>query len=83
MLLVSESKHKEVSEFGFGILDVSEGRGDTLFSAELVPDSKELALGGSVFVANGIVSDRERSAEIRLEASSSGRCRSTQGLSCG
>ena len=83
MSSISESEHKEVSEFGFRILGVSEGRGDTLFSTELVPDTEELALGGSVLAANGVVSDRERSAEIRLEAISSGRCRSTQGLSCG
>ena len=79
---VAESEDQEVAKFLLG-LQAIEGNGDVELLAEGAPDAKDLIAGLAALGSVGNGGDLERSAEIRLEAVSLGRCSSFHGLGCG
>ena len=79
---IAHSEDQEVPKLLLG-LQAIEGNGDIELLAEVAPDAKDFAGGFSALGSVGNGGDLERSAEIRLEAVSLGRCSSFHGLDCG
>ena len=80
---VAEPEDEEVGETGVVVGESVEGWLLMMLGAERSPEAEELGLGVTSLLTRGCGGDFERSAEISCEANAGGRCRSTQGLSCG
>mgnify|MGYP003416752925 CR=1 FL=1 len=80
---IPEPKDEEVREAGFWVGDITEGKGLVYFLAVLVPEVDDLGFGLSGLGSCGLVALDERSAVIRLEEISGGRCSKRHALDCG
>ena len=72
-----------VSEAGFRVGDITEGKGLVYILAVLIPDVEDFGFGFPGLGSSGLVALDERSAVIRLEEISGGRCSKRHALDCG
>lgn len=79
---ILEAEDEEVADFVLRI-EVTEGRGLALSSAEVRPDAEDLVGGFSALGSGGFGGKVERSAEFSFKAALDGRWSSRHGLSCG
>jgi len=82
-LSVAEAEDKEVGNFPFLSMDVTEGRGMSEVLAEAGPDAEDLGLGLDAFGSLGNRGVLESNAEFSIELISSGRVSIFQGSGCG
>ena len=80
---IAQGEDEEVSEFGFLVWDITEGRLPSKFLAELGPVGEVGVLGPSGLGCGSCGGLVQRSAEISFEATLSGSCNSFQGRDCG
>jgi hypothetical protein len=80
---VSEAEDQDVTNALLGVVDVPEGRVDSVFKTEGCPDSKDLVSGFGGLAGVGTVADLHRRQEISGETISGRRWSSCQGVGCG
>ena len=80
---VAEAEDDEEGDLGFGIEDITEGRGGSEVVAEGGPVVEDGGAGSDGLTYFGLVRDLHSSAEVSLEFVSGDRWSSTQGLGCG
>ena len=80
---VAESKDEEVGEASLVVRDITEGRGDAEFFAEVAPEPEGAGSSAGGLGSDGVGRESQRSIEVRLELVSGGRWSSFQGCCCG
>ena len=80
---VAEGEDEEVSQLGFVVRDVTEGRQSAEVAAEAGPVVEDGVLGTSGLGRGSCGGALQRSAEISREETSLGSCSSVQGRDCG
>ena len=80
---IAQGEDEEVSEFGFLVRDITEGRLPSEFLAELAPVGEDGLLGLPGLGRGSCGGAVQRSAEISFEATPCGSCSSFQGRDCG